>query len=40
MMVQSEWHNDWELDGKNMNTNVLVYLDDAKEHHNSIDVKS
>jgi hypothetical protein len=34
----SEWHNDWE-DGKNMNTNVLVYLDDAKKHNNSIEVR-
>ena len=34
----SEWHNDWE-DGKNMNTNVLVYLDDTSEHANSIQVR-
>ena len=35
----STWHNDWE-DGKNMNTNVLVYLDDTTEHSNSIQVKN
>jgi hypothetical protein len=35
----SEWHNDWE-DGKNMNTNLLVYLDDTTEHSNSIQVKN
>jgi hypothetical protein len=34
----SEWHNDWE-DGKNMNTNLLVYLDDTTEHSNSIQVE-
>mgnify|MGYP000706872679 CR=1 FL=1 len=33
------WHNDWE-DGKNMNTNVLVYLDNAGEHNNSIQVRN
>ena len=34
-----KWHND-QLDGKNMNSNVLVYLDDTREHKNGIDVKS
>lgn len=34
----SQWHNDSQ-DGKNMNTNVLVYLDDTTEHSNSIQVR-
>ena len=35
----STWHNDWE-DGKNMNTNVLVYLDDTAQYSNSIQVRN
>ena len=34
----AEWHNDFE-DGKNMNTNLLVYLDDTTENANSIQVR-
>jgi len=33
------WHNDCE-DGKNMNTNFLVYLDDTAEHANTIQVRN
>ena len=33
------WHNDFEGD-KKMNTNVLVYLDDAAPYANTIEVKS
>lgn len=34
-----DWHNDWQ-NGKNMNTNLLVYLDDTTEHLNSIQVRN
>ena len=34
----SVWHNDF-IDGKNMNTNILVYIDSTKEQDNSIEIK-
>lgn len=33
------WHND-QMDGKNMNSNVIIYLDDTREHNNNIQVKN
>ena len=33
------WHNDF-VDGMNMNTNILVYIDDTSTHDNSIEFKN